>query len=400
MATANQDYFDAALRHQIGVRRFAAGEVAAILAILEESDREIVLKLRKALVKTGGGLRLTDRRLALMLQSIRKLRKATFKAVREKLRDDLGDLGVSEAAFETRMLDAAIPIDVDFASVSVGQLRAIATSRPFQGRFLREWFQDLERADQERLKSALRLGQAQGESVPNIVRRVAGTRARRFTDGALSITRRNAETVVRTAINHVSNRAREDVWEANADIVQAVRWTSTLDGRTSAICRSRDGKYAPVGNNPLPEQFKDDRLVPARARPPAHPNCRSVMVAALDPQGVVGDRPFVRDTRRRGEREVDFRKRARENGTTVAQERRKWADENIGQVPAKTSYNDWLKTQPASFQDEVLGTTKARLFRKGGLTLDKFVDRKGTELTLDQLRATEPEAFILAGLDT
>ena len=44
MATANQDYFDAALRHQIGVRRFAAGEVAAILALVELKAGDILFE--------------------------------------------------------------------------------------------------------------------------------------------------------------------------------------------------------------------------------------------------------------------------------------------------------------------------------------------------------------------
>jgi hypothetical protein len=33
------------------------------------------------------------------------------------------------------------------------------------------------------------------------------------------------------------------------------------------------------------------------------------------------------------------------------------------------------------------------------LNVDQFVDRNGTELTLEQLAATKPEAFRKAGLD-
>jgi len=58
-----------------------------------------------------------------------------------------------------------------------------------------------------------------------------------------------------------------------------------------------------------------------------------------------------------------------------------------------------LKRQPASFQDEVLGKTKAKLFREGGLNVDQFVDRAGNELTLSQLAERKPDAFRKAGLD-
>jgi hypothetical protein len=69
-----------------------------------------------------------------------------------------------------------------------------------------------------------------------------------------------------------------------------------------------------------------------------------------------------------------------------------------GQVPAETTYEDWLRTKPAAFQDEILGSEKGRLFRAGGLKLDAFVDRKGREYSLDELRRREGMAFRKAGL--
>jgi len=69
-----------------------------------------------------------------------------------------------------------------------------------------------------------------------------------------------------------------------------------------------------------------------------------------------------------------------------------------GQVPESVTYQDWLKGKPAAFQDDVLGPTKGKLFRDGGLALDRFVDRKGHELTLQELRQKEAAAFKKAGL--
>ena len=69
-----------------------------------------------------------------------------------------------------------------------------------------------------------------------------------------------------------------------------------------------------------------------------------------------------------------------------------------GQVPADMTYQDWLRKQPASRQDDILGVTKGKLFRQGGLTLDRFVDRAGRELNLTELRKKNAEAFAKAGL--
>ena len=64
-----------------------------------------------------------------------------------------------------------------------------------------------------------------------------------------------------------------------------------------------------------------------------------------------------------------------------------------GQVSADLDYNDWLKRQTKEFQVGVLGKQKAELFRKGDITMDKFVNNKGQELTLDQLKSKNPTAW-------
>ncbi|WVM87989.1 hypothetical protein UMZ34_16725 [Halopseudomonas pachastrellae] len=62
------------------------------------------------------------------------------------------------------------------------------------------------------------------------------------------------------------------------------------------------------------------------------------------------------------------------------------------------SYGDWLKTQSAERQDEVLGPTRGKLFREGGLTLDRFYNDRGLYLDLDQLRERDARAFEKAGI--
>ena len=60
----------------------------------------------------------------------------------------------------------------------------------------------------------------------------------------------------------------------------------------------------------------------------------------------------------------------------------------VSQVSGETTYNSWLKRQPADFQDEVLGVERAKLFR-GGMNVDKFTDDEGRTLTLEQLKQLE-----------
>lgn len=398
MPTWNEEYRDAVLRHQIGVRRYSAGLARRVSRLLEEADQELVGWLRVRLSRfLGRDLDFTGERWKALLADVRGARQAVLQQYKDLSRKELGSLAVLEGNRELALLAASVPVVVNFAGVASDQLRAIVSSRPFHGRLLGDWFQTLERSDRARLTQAIQLGMAQGEPVDDIVRRVVGTRRNSYADGILAITRRDAQAVVRTAVNHVSNTARNYVWEANADVITARIWVSTLDGRTSAICRARDGHGSPVGDNPLPEGILP--LTPKDARPPGHVNCRSVMVAYINGVGLLGDRPTVTDTRNRRRREIDFRAEAKRTGKSIQEVRRDWSDRNVGRVPSSTTYQDFLRRQPASFQDEVLGKTKGRLFREGGLSVDQFVDRTGNELTLDQLAATRPEAFVRAGLD-
>ena len=39
------------------------------------------------------------------------------------------------------------------------------------------------------------------------------------------------------------------------------------------------------------------------------------------------------------------------------------------------------------------------MFRRGGLTMDRFVDRNGREFSLDELARSDADAFRAAGLD-
>ena len=69
-----------------------------------------------------------------------------------------------------------------------------------------------------------------------------------------------------------------------------------------------------------------------------------------------------------------------------------------GQVPQDITYQDWLKGQSIDRQDDILGITKGKLFRDGGLTVQNFVDMQGRTLTIAQLKERNKEIFEKLGL--
>ena len=392
--SANKAFFDAQLRHATGVSRYSVGEAKRVVAMLDKADADITKMLKDRLEQ---GMDFTSKRYKAIQQDIRAMRAEAWKVASGSHQDQLMSLAGAEASWAAKAIEKVIPIEFNFASVSADTLHTLVTQTPFAGgtnaaRTLEQWWGGLQAVDAQRIQESIQSGMILGETVEQMMGRV-----RQVQD----LTRANAAAVVRTGVSHVANGARESFFAENADVIEALRWTSTLDGRTTPICQSRDGKLAPVGDRPVPEP----RLDPPAARPPAHVSCRSLMVGVLDANNIADmmpDRPFVRDTRLPAEREKDFRIAAKEKAgeawkgmsaeqraAAVKAEKRAWTAENVGTVPGATTYDEWLRGQPASFQDDVLGVPRADMFRAGE-KLDAFVAIDGRELTLAQLHPDFP----------
>jgi hypothetical protein len=72
------------------------------------------------------------------------------------------------------------------------------------------------------------------------------------------------------------------------------------------------------------------------------------------------------------------------------------------EVPANQSYYSWLKTQPAAVQDSIIGTTRGKLLRNGGISSQRFaalqLNKNFKPITLAEMRELEPTAFIKANI--
>lgn len=399
MPTANEEWFDISVQHQIDLGRVQSANIQDSIQLLNETERDLRETLEKRLNRivdvgfdTGPE---TTARVNRMLDQVTKIRREAHKDLDKLLTGQVTDLAEFEIEFTDSALTRILPIQIDFDLPPAERVSRAVKTKPFQGRILKDWTRGLERGDIDRLTTTIRQGIVEGLTTAAIVTSVMGTAKLGFKDGILQQSRRSITALTRTALNHAANEAREEFFKENEDIVKNLVWIAVLDGRTTPICQARSGERFPVGKGP---------------RPPAHVACRSLMVAELDGIGLIGEQATISDTRTRRVREIDFRKDAKlKAGNTkwksltekqrrglITKERQIWADTNIGQVPAGTSYSQWLKGQPAKFQNEVLGKTRAQAFRSGDLTLDKFVDlRTGKRFTLDDLRikATTEKLF-------
>lgn len=392
----NELFFDAMVRHQIGLSRFSGSVRNSIWELLNRTEDDLASEILKRTERAAGVATLspaTLKRLAVLEKVIKELRGSAIDKAYNVWSDQMRELVVHEAAFLNSTIRTLSPVALDLVTPSNATLKALVSKQPFQGKTMKQWAASLKAADSTRIMDQIKIGLVQGETSQQLVARVRGTKALNYTNGVTEITRREAESITRTAVNHFSNQSKKEVYQDNADIVDTELYVATLDARTTPVCRGNDGKRFKVGEGP---------------RPPLHFRCRSLRVAIFDDQ-VLGERPMKPVTEKMLVKEYAEKKgytgvKNRDDlphGTKGAFDKyaQKRVRELVGIVPASTSYQQFLLRQSTAFQDEVLGKTKAKLFRKGGLTLDKFVDRQGNELTLPQLAKREKQAFIDAGLD-
>ncbi|MDG9855581.1 phage head morphogenesis protein [Pseudomonas nitroreducens] len=360
MATVNEKLADAEVAHAISLQRFSNGVVRRMIALLNRADSDLYAKLMEAIEQMPPGS-FTVQRLDQLLQSVKSLNAKAYEALGNELDEELQAYVAYEADYQHKLFVNTIPepvqVVVPVNTVNPQQVYAAAMARPFQGKLLSEFTKDLEADRMTRVRDAVRIGFVEGETVDQMVRRIRGTRTGGYADGLLEIDRRNAEAIVRTSVNHLSNFTRQAFYAENGDLVDEWQFLATLDGRTTITCASLSGKTFPIGKGPMP---------------PRHINCRSTST------------PVIKSWE-----ELGLTKEQIGKGTQASMD---------GYVADDVSYSDWLRDKPAAFQDEVLGPTRGKLFRDGKVDVDKFTNDKGRVYTLDELKQRDEDLFERAGV--
>ena len=271
--TINEDILDASISHSVWLERFKTQNVNKILKLLNKADDDLIEQIERRLARIEQrGFDLgkdTTERLIALRTAIAENRGEIFRELYGQNKDDLIDFAVYESDFEARLIERSVAgagLSVELVRPNKGLLNAVVTSQPFRGRILRDWYSGLDINARQRINDAIRLGIVEGQTTEQIVRRIRGTRANKFRDGILEISRRDASAVIRTATAHVSDRASEEVYKANSDIVKGVKWVSTLDSRTSCFIKGTPVK-TPDGQKDIAEIKAGDYVMGGSGEP-------------------------------------------------------------------------------------------------------------------------------------
>ncbi|URQ02884.1 hypothetical protein QA055_gp11 [Salmonella phage CTH7] len=237
------------ISHQVWLQRTASGEVKDLAPFISQMRDEV----KRQVLLFGDDSR-TAARLTIMLRELEQALNVITSGWYEKLLADARELSDYEINWNVKTLSTNV--NANFVTPAAEQAWAAATFAPLElsekpvdfVSLMSGWRQ----TEVNRLIMGVKSGFVQGMTTRQIVKNVVGP------GGLADISERNAATVIRTALAHVSNEARQQVYAQNGDIIAKYEWVSTLDARTSAVCRSRDSMQYEIGKGPMP---------------PAHPNC-------------------------------------------------------------------------------------------------------------------------------
>lgn len=333
--STNDDIEDALTRHQIFVQRYAKGREQAyqnyIDDLIEQARARITFDL------TPQAQARTER----LILDLKALSEQLTGELTEETMDEMRRFMTQEAQFNYEILDTRVVADLSLPNAN--QIEAALSTNIMK----------LEPTKGYTIRSALaEFGARKAGEIVRVIRdgTVLGDTTQAIIQGIMDLApmqRRQASTLARTVTNHVATQARDLTMGDNRDVLDGYKWVATLDGRTSLICASRDGKIYPIADD--------------SPKPPAHFNCRSTITFAVKPEFDLGaDLAGTRSS-------ID------------------------GPVDRNLTFGDWLRRQSPEFQEQVLGKERARLFREQGIPIERFVDDQGRTLSLDQLRRMDED---------
>lgn len=279
-------------------------------------DRLVVQELRRDLrgiffdISYAQLSAMTKRQLDKFIRSLRAAQLRRFDTFTQQVLNDLREFMRVDTEMNGTMLtetqepDAAAEKDIAALATKKKQATlwalALGTVLPSNGVTPEQLLARFKDTSLFALESTVRRAYANKTSTNAALAELLGTARLNNRDGLLARLSPQAQGVVSTLLQHVAGIAQA----ATAQVYYSnYRWVSVIDGVTSNICRSRNGKIYRYGDGPLP---------------PAHPYCRSHTEPADD-----------------------------------------------SSEPIPTSYYAWLKVQPDAVQNDILGAKKATALRNG-----------------------------------
>ena len=371
MITINTKIADAAIQHQVDLLRVEAGLRRDVLALMETLSGDLAGMLAKSGAWDGETIPRKLKRLQGLKGQADGLIGDLYGKLEAETTTEMRDGAKYAAEWVPATINAAVGANVAGITLTTEVVTNLVKNTLVEGAPSAQWWGRQSETLKMDFMREMRMGILQGENLSDLTRRIRGRQEHGYADGLLppkkdefgKITRqastratRAAEGLALTSVQQVMADARMEAYRQNSELIKGVQQLSTLDGRTSLVCRTYDHAAWDLEGKPLPG-FPDLLF---NGGPPYHFRCRSILC------------PITRSWAELGAKGVkEF-----PPGTRASMD---------GQVADTLDYSTWLKSKPEAFQREVLGKGRYELWRDGKAELKDMVDQRGRPVRVREL---------------
>ena len=241
---------DQAIRDTIQALRYEAGLSRRVLVHLKALERDLKAAIAEAGVPTS------QRKLKALLREAQELIQERFGGAQGVFDDEIPQFVSARSEATRAALNGLVKVDIWRHSLTQEQIQAIASDTLISGAPSAEWWAAQQTDTAMRFSRIVRGGMLRGATGDEMAREVRD---------AMGIAMRNAQSLVRTSVISVNNAAQVALYDANADLLNGVEWTATLDRRTCLVAGTPVS--TPNGEVPIDALKIGDLVISGAMRP-------------------------------------------------------------------------------------------------------------------------------------
>lgn len=368
-----------ATTHSLLLLRVSAGLRLEALSFLEDLETELTAIVSAAKAPTMNTAKYRD-----MLSEAQAAIANGYSQISKGQDRGLKDLAAVEWEAGNAMANRAIGVEIVSGKIPAKVLEAVVHGPTVLGAPALDWWNGQSVDLRQKFQREMALGTMLGESVNQLAQRIKGAGVIVAPGslpgmGIVAKSKRDAENLVRTSVQSISNAARIEHFKSKPDIIKGIQWVATLDSRTTLICMSLDGKqwrlpdFEPIGHA---KKFPG---------PTAHWSCRSTQISVLYSWSELAGKKLPSLDEKTVQEAIEAK--LEDQGAEKVQSALAYARASMdGQVSAKHTFGSWAEDKGQAFVEQVVGKGRAEMLKAGKITFSDLTDQTNRPITIDELK--------------
>lgn len=383
---ADEDYADSLVSYWIDLSRYQGQVQKDMTRMFDDLSRDLRKLLDEANREPGKLSKIKRARLEKLLRASERTIESRVGSLEIEQPETLAELMQDGNEFGAHAINKAIRANALTVTMMPHQAEALAGNMLIEGEQVQKLWRNEWGYLKQEYSRTIRVHAQYGEGIqeitrslfdlPELIEELKGEVSPKWEGRALMAkVRSRATTLASTSVMEASNQGLRNLYEANNDLFVGYEHLSTLDKRTSPICRGRDGLRWDMDEKPIGGHDKVFRW------PPLHPRCRSILQTLMKTWEEMRGAQVLVDPesgkKRSFQRVVGAKRNAVEKQLRQSQD---------GLVSKNMTYEQFLRRKSENYVEAVMGPGRYRLWKDGLISQIDLTDSYGNELTLKELQ--------------